>query len=161
MHHRYTCLEGARRATDSDDDEHTLPRMHLDPAHKSVEHVDVLIVGAGLSGIGAGYHVQVGCPDKTYAIPEARDAIGGTWDLFRYPGIRSDSDMYTLGLRVQAVGRGPGDRRRILDPELRSRDRRRVRYRPEDPRPPSGPAADWSTPDVRWTVEARRRTLCA
>jgi monooxygenase len=71
--------------------------MHLDPAHKSVEHVDVLIVGAGLSGIGAGYHVQVGCPDKTYAIPEARDAIGGTWDLFRYPGIRSDSDMYTLG----------------------------------------------------------------
>ena len=63
----------------------------------SVEHVDVLIVGAGLSGVGAGYHLQRDCPTKSYAILEARDAIGGTWDLFRYPGIRSDSDMYTLG----------------------------------------------------------------
>src|SRR5213083_3301509 len=61
------------------------------------EHVDVLIVGAGLSGIGAGYHVQAKCPGKTFTILEARGAIGGTWDLFRYPGIRSDSDMYTLG----------------------------------------------------------------
>ena len=58
---------------------------------------DVLIVGAGLSGIGAGYHLQTNCPDRSYAILEGRDAIGGTWDLFRYPGIRSDSDMYTLG----------------------------------------------------------------
>jgi monooxygenase len=63
----------------------------------SVEHVDVLIVGAGLSGIGAGYHLPVDCPDKTYEIVEARDRIGGTWDLFSYPGVRSDSDMYTLG----------------------------------------------------------------
>ncbi len=63
----------------------------------SLEHVDVLIVGAGLSGIGAGVHLQANCPGKTYAILEARDCIGGTWDLFRYPGIRSDSDMYTLG----------------------------------------------------------------
>src|SRR5437588_11650415 len=61
------------------------------------EHFDVLIVGGGLSGIGAGYHLQANCPGKTYAILEARGAIGGTWDLFRYPGIRSDSDMYTLG----------------------------------------------------------------
>jgi cation diffusion facilitator CzcD-associated flavoprotein CzcO len=61
------------------------------------EHVDVLIVGAGLSGIGAGVHLQRNCPGKSYAILEARDCIGGTWDLFRYPGIRSDSDMYTLG----------------------------------------------------------------
>src|SRR3954447_21387568 len=61
------------------------------------EHVDVLIVGAGLSGIGAACHLQKRCPGKTYAILESRDAIGGTWDLFRYPGIRSDSDMYTLG----------------------------------------------------------------
>src|SRR5213594_672902 len=63
----------------------------------SNEHFDVLIVGAGLSGIGAGYHLQEKCPSKTYAIFEARADIGGTWDLFRYPGIRSDSDMYTLG----------------------------------------------------------------
>src|SRR5690242_20850412 len=61
------------------------------------EHVDVLVVGAGLSGIGAGCHLTMKCPDKSYAILEARDAIGGTWDLFRYPGIRSDSDMFTLG----------------------------------------------------------------
>ena len=58
--------------------------------------VDVLIIGAGLSGIGAAYHLQEQCPGKTYAILERRAASGGTWDLFRYPGIRSDSDMHTL-----------------------------------------------------------------
>src|SRR5690242_15230579 len=63
----------------------------------ATEHFDVLIVGAGLSGVGAGYHLQQRCPDKSYVILENREAIGGTWDLFRYPGIRSDSDMYTLG----------------------------------------------------------------
>ena len=63
----------------------------------ATDHVDVLIVGAGLSGIGAACHLRRDCPDKTYAILEARDAIGGTWDLFRYPGVRSDSDMFTLG----------------------------------------------------------------
>ena len=57
------------------------------------EHLDVVIVGAGLSGIAGAYHLQTRCPDKRYAILEARDAIGGTWDLFRYPGVRSDSDM--------------------------------------------------------------------
>ena len=61
------------------------------------EHVDVLIVGAGLSGIAAAYHLQVNCPRKTYTIIEGRAALGGTWDLFRYPGIRSDSDMHTMG----------------------------------------------------------------
>src|SRR5579884_767699 len=63
----------------------------------SIDHVDVLIVGAGLSGIGAAVHLQRECPGTSYAIVEARDAIGGTWDLFRYPGVRSDSDMFTLG----------------------------------------------------------------
>ena len=62
-----------------------------------MEHFDVLIVGAGLSGVGAACHLQAKHPARTYAILEARDAIGGTWDLFRYPGVRSDSDMYTLG----------------------------------------------------------------
>ena len=61
------------------------------------EHFDVVIVGAGLSGVGAAHHLQAKCPGKTYVILEGREAIGGTWDLFRYPGIRSDSDMYTLG----------------------------------------------------------------
>ena len=61
------------------------------------EHVDVIVVGAGLSGISAGWHLQKYCPGRSYTILEGRAAIGGTWDLFRYPGIRSDSDMYTLG----------------------------------------------------------------
>ena len=80
-------------------------------------HFDVVIVGAGLSGIGAAYHLQKHCPDKTYAIVESRDALGGTWDLFRYPGIRSDSDMHTLGYgfkpwrAAQAIADGPA----ILD----------------------------------------------
>ncbi len=60
-------------------------------------HFDVVIVGAGLSGIGAGYRLQTMCPDKSYALLEARRRLGGTWDLFRYPGVRSDSDMFTLG----------------------------------------------------------------
>ena len=62
-----------------------------------MEHVDVLIVGAGLSGIGAAYYIQKYCPQKSFAVLEGREALGGTWDLFRYPGVRSDSDMYTLG----------------------------------------------------------------
>ena len=64
---------------------------------ESIEHVDVLIIGAGMSGIDAAYRLQTMCPDKSYVILEMRDRIGGTWDLFRYPGVRSDSDMYTLG----------------------------------------------------------------
>src|ERR1041384_5628846 len=77
------------------------------------EDFDVIIVGAGLSGIGAGYRLQTECPTKRYAILEARDAIGGTWDLFRYPGIRSDSDMFTLGYsfrpwtEAKAIADGP------------------------------------------------------
>ena len=77
------------------------------------EHFDVIVVGAGLSGIGAGYHLQTACPNKTYAVLEGRSAIGGTWDLFRYPGIRSDSDMYTLGYafkpwrEAKAIADGP------------------------------------------------------
>ena len=60
-------------------------------------HFDVLVIGAGLSGIAAAYYLQSRCPEKTFAILESRDASGGTWDLFRYPGIRSDSDLYTFG----------------------------------------------------------------
>jgi len=65
------------------------------------EHFDVIIVGAGLSGIDAAWHLQKYCPGKRYIILEARAASGGTWDLFRYPGVRSDSDMYTLGYRFR------------------------------------------------------------
>ena len=80
--------------------------------HHAAEHFDVLIVGAGLSGIGAGYHLQEKCPGKSYVILEGRDCIGGTWDLFRYPGIRSDSRHVHARLFLQAVDRGQGDRRR-------------------------------------------------
>ena len=76
---------------------HRLLRRRPGGELTAVEHLDVLIVGAGLSGIGAAHHLQTDCPWATYAIFEARDAIGGTWDLFRYPGIRSDSDMFTFG----------------------------------------------------------------
>ncbi|MGD0642252.1 MAG: NAD(P)-binding protein, partial [Roseiarcus sp.] len=61
-----------------------------------LDHFDVLIVGAGLSGVGAAYRLQEACPTKSYAILEGREDLGGTWDLFRYPGVRSDSDMFTL-----------------------------------------------------------------
>ena len=77
------------------------------------EHLDVLIVGAGISGISAAWHLQDRCPSKTYAVLESRDGLGGTWDLFKYPGIRSDSDMFTLGFRfkpwtsAKAIADGP------------------------------------------------------
>ncbi len=84
-----------------------------------MEHFDVLIVGAGLSGIGAACHLTMKCPRKSFLILEGRGAIGGTWDLFRYPGIRSDSDMYTLGYRfrpwrdAKAIAAGLQDRERL------------------------------------------------
>ena len=79
----------------------------------SNEHVDVLVVGAGISGVSAAHHLQTQCPDKSFLILEGRDSIGGTWDLFKYPGIRSDSDMYTLGFSFRpwrdpkAIADGP------------------------------------------------------
>ena len=75
----------------------------------TTEHFDIIIVGSGLSGIDAAYHLQAACPRKSYVILESRDAIGGTWDLFRYPGIRSDSDMYTSAIRS-----GPGTIERAI-----------------------------------------------
>ena len=85
------------------------------------KHFDVLVAGAGVSGIAAAYYLQQNCPDKTFAILEGRDAIGGTWDLFRFPGIRSDSDMYTLGFSFRpwpeddSIGEGEAIRRYLQD----------------------------------------------
>jgi cation diffusion facilitator CzcD-associated flavoprotein CzcO len=106
----------------------------------SSEHLDVLIVGAGLSGIGAAHHLQERCPGKSYAILEARAAIGGTWDLFRYPGIRSDSDMHTLGYRfrpwteAKSIADGPSILRYVRETV----------------------GAEWSSEESLWTVEAER-----
>jgi monooxygenase len=120
------------------------------------EHLDVLIVGAGLSGVGAACHLQAECPDKTFAILEARDAIGGTWDLFRYPGIRSDSDMFTLGYRfrpwedAKAIADGPSIREYIRETAREHDVERRIRFDHRVVR------AEWSTDDARWTVEVER-----
>ena len=81
-----------------------------------IEYTDVLIVGAGLSGVGAACQLRQECPDKSVIILEARDAVGGTWDLFRYPGIRSDSDMFTLGYRFRPWTDREGDRDGPVDP---------------------------------------------
>ena len=119
----------------------------------AVEHLDVLIVGAGLSGVGAACHLQDECPGKTYAILEARDAMGGTWDLFRYPGIRSDSDMYTLGYRfrpwpsAKSIADGPSILSYIRETAQEHRVDEKIRYHRRVVR------AEWSTPDAQWTVE--------
>lgn len=122
------------------------------------EHFDVLIVGAGLSGIGAGYHLQKKCPTKSYVILEGRDCIGGTWDLFRYPGIRSDSDMFTLGYSFKpwtdpkAIADGPQILNYVRETATENGIEKHIRFRHRVKR------AAWSTPDARWTVEAERIT---
>jgi cation diffusion facilitator CzcD-associated flavoprotein CzcO len=118
-----------------------------------VDHVDVLIVGAGLSGIGAACHLQKECPGKTYAIVEARDSSGGTWDLFRYPGIRSDSDMFTLGYNfrpwdeAKAIADGPAILKYVRDTAADHGVEEHIRYG----RRVVG--ASWSSPDARWTID--------
>jgi cyclohexanone monooxygenase len=129
--------------------------MHATPPSSPEAPLDVLIVGAGLSGIGAASALQQGCPGKHYAILEAREAIGGTWDLFRYPGIRSDSDMYTLGyafrpwLEAKAIADGPA----ILD-YVRATAREHgiephIRYGHKVV------GASWCSQEALWTVQAQ------
>jgi monooxygenase len=125
-------------------------------AEGSPEHLDVLIVGAGLSGVGAAWHLQDRHPGRSYAILEARADLGGTWDLFRYPGIRSDSDMHTLGYRFRpwTADKSITDGASILEyVRETARDHgidERIRYGHRVVR------AEWSTADSRWTVEAER-----
>lgn len=120
----------------------------------SMEHFDVVVVGAGISGIGAGYHLQTQCPDRSYVILEGRAALGGTWDLFRYPGIRSDSDMFTLGYafkpwtEAKAIADGPSILKYVSDTARDYGIDRHIRFGHHVKR------AAWSTADARWTVEA-------
>ncbi len=119
------------------------------------EHLDVLVVGAGISGIGAGYHLQSRSPGKSYAILEARDRMGGTWDLFRYPGVRSDSDMYTLGFSFRpwtdpkAIADGPSILKYLRETAEAFGIDRKIRYGHKVV------AARWSTDRARWTVDVR------
>ncbi|SNR28011.1 Predicted flavoprotein CzcO associated with the cation diffusion facilitator CzcD [Haloechinothrix alba] len=121
-----------------------------------LEHVDVLVVGAGLSGIGAACHLRTTFGDKTVAILEARDDIGGTWDLFRYPGIRSDSDMFTLGYRFrpwrerEAIADGPAILNYVRETAHEYGVYDAIRFNHRVVR------AEWSSADARWTVTAER-----
>ena len=113
---------------------------------------DVLIIGAGLSGIGAAVHLTKESPQKSYAILEGRDAIGGTWDLFRYPGIRSDSDMFTLGYNFKpwtdrkAIADGPAILAYVNETADEYGVRDHIRFGHKMVR------ADWSSADKMWTV---------
>lgn len=137
---------------------------HLNTGHSDAGHFDVVIVGAGLSGIGAAYHLQDKCPNKKYAILEGRDALGGTWDLFRYPGIRSDSDMYTLGYNFKPwraakdIADGPSILSYVTEAATENGIDKHIRYGLMVQR------ATWSTEDATWTVEAQRKetgeTIC-
>ena len=117
-----------------------------------MEHHDVIIVGAGISGISQAAHLQKHCPKKTFTILEARDAIGGTWDLFRYPGIRSDSDMHTLGFNfkpwteAKAIADGPSILEYINQTvdEFGLRSKIRLGHRVKK--------ASWSSEESRWAI---------
>jgi cation diffusion facilitator CzcD-associated flavoprotein CzcO len=122
----------------------------------AIEHLDVLIVGAGVSGIGAAHHLQDRHPHKRYAILEARDAMGGTWDLFRYPGIRSDSDLHTFGYAFKpwtgehAIAGGRAIRDYIRETAEERGIHRHVRFGFRVVR------ATWSSEDARWSVDVVR-----
>ena len=126
------------------------------PTALEPEHLDVLIVGAGLSGIGAAHHLQERSPGQSYAILEAREAIGGTWDLFRYPGIRSDSDMHTLGYRfrpwtaAKSIADGESILAYVRDTAREAGIDRKIRFGHRVT------AAEWSSEEARWTVTAER-----
>ncbi|ALN21122.1 flavin-containing monooxygenase [Ectopseudomonas mendocina] len=122
----------------------------------SFEHLDVLIIGAGLSGVGAACHLKRLCPSRRFAILEGREAMGGTWDLFRYPGIRSDSDMYTLGYNFkpwsdpQAIADGPSIRRYIQETAAEHGVDRLIRYRHRVIE------ANWCSASATWQLLVQR-----
>jgi cation diffusion facilitator CzcD-associated flavoprotein CzcO len=123
------------------------PQLDLD-----TDYVDVLIIGAGLSGIGAASYLSQRCPERSVLLLEARERMGGTWDLFRYPGIRSDSDMFTLGYafkpwtETKSLADGPAILNYIRETAREYDVERKIRYRKRVLR------ADWDSRSARWTV---------
>ena len=124
-------------------------------AHPKIEYFDVVIVGAGISGVGGAYHLTQQCPGTSFVVLEAQESFGGTWLTHRYPGIRSDSDLYTFGYRFKpwtsapiAIGRG--------DPPLHGRSHRRERSRPHIRYRHKISSASWSSKENLWTIEATR-----
>src|SRR4051794_33956386 len=134
--------------------------MFVDAAEAAVtaEHFDVLIMGAGLSGIDAAYHLQKLCPKKSYVILEQRARIGGTWDLFRYPGIRSDSDMLTMAYSFRpwtspkAISSGDEIRDYITATAYDEGIDRHIRFRHRIQR------ASWSSQEAQWTIDVVRQS---
>jgi monooxygenase len=123
-----------------------------------MDHVDVVVVGAGISGIGAAYHLKTLCPDRTFVMLEGRSDIGGTWDLFRYPGVRSDSDMHTLGYSFKPW---KADKAIADGPSIMSYLRETIAENDIAPHIHFGHrvhSADWSSDTARWTVRAEMTT---
>jgi len=122
-----------------------------------MEHFDVVVVGAGISGIGAGYHLQKKCPKRSFVILEGRDSIGGTWDLFRYPGVRSDSDMHTLGYSFKpwtakkSIASGPAILDYLHETVTENNLGKNIKFGHLVTK------AEWSSADHQWTVHSHRR----
>jgi cation diffusion facilitator CzcD-associated flavoprotein CzcO len=123
----------------------------------SSEYVDVLIVGAGISGIGMAYHLQQQCPDRSYTILEGRPSMGGTWDLFRYPGVRSDSDMHTLGYsfkpwkEAKSIADGPSILNYLRETASENGIDQKIQFNHLVTN------ASWSTETATWTVTATHK----
>ena len=127
----------------------------------SMEHRDVVIVGAGLTGIGAAYHLGEKCPDRSYLLLESRQAMGGTWDLFRYPGIRSDSDMHTLGYSFKpweskkAIADGPSILKYVRETAAENAIEQHIRYGHRLI------SASWCSKQSLWTLDIRQDNSAA
>src|SRR6516164_7744765 len=121
----------------------------------SAPHFNVVVIGAGLSGIGAGYRLQTRCPEKSYVIFEGREATGGTWDLFRYPGVRSDSDMFTLGYpfrpwkEARAIADGPSILQYVRDTAQEFGIDQHIRFQQRVE------SASWSSEEERWSIQVK------
>src|SRR5271167_3663779 len=150
------CACSARRQTGTIDTMTATPQSQTGQSHIGADHIDVLIVGAGISGIGAAYYLQKQQPGKSYAILEARGATGGTWDLFSYPGIRSDSDLHTFGYEFKpwededAIASADKILAYLRETVSENRIDRNIRFHHKVL------GANWSSADARWYVDVER-----